>query len=221
MHQNNKENKRDGGEYMAKVLIVRAHPLNNASSRSMKVTDAFLEAYREYHPGDQIEDINLYDINVPEIDGDLLNAWADLQAGKPFYSLSEAQQHKVTLFNSFTDGFLAKDKIVIANPLYNLNVPSRLKAWFDTITVAGKTFKYTENGSVGLVQGKKVLHIQANGGNYNGSDPASQYVKTILTFLGVEEIIQLFVEGMDYEPARADEIVQEAIEKAREIAKSF
>lgn len=206
---------------MAKVLIVRAHPLNNTTSRSMQVTDAFVEAYREYHPEDHIEDINLYEINVPEIDGDLLNAWAHLQAGKPFYSLNNAQQHKVTLFNSFTEGFLQKDKIVIANPLYNLNVPSRLKAWFDTITVAGKTFKYTENGSVGLVEGKKVLHIQANGGFYNGNDPASQYVKTILAFLGVEDITQLFVEGMDYDPTRADEIVQEAKEKAQEIAKNF
>lgn len=206
---------------MAKVLIVRAHPLNNATSRSMQVTDAFVAAYREYHPDDHIEDINLYDINVPEIDGDLLNAWAHLQEGRPFYSLSNAQQHKVTLFNSFTDGFLQKDKIVIANPLYNLNIPSRLKAWFDTITVAGKTFKYTESGSVGLVDGKKALHIQANGGFYNGNDPASQYVKTILTFLGVEDVTQLFVEGMDYDPSRADEIVQDAIARARDIAKTF
>ncbi len=206
---------------MAKVLIVRAHPLNNGESRSMKVTDAFVEAYKKHHPEDELEDINLYNMNVPEIDGDLLNAWADLSAGKPFYSLSNTQQHKVVLFNSFTDGFLQQDKVVIANPLYNLNVPSRLKAWFDTITVAGKTFKYTESGSVGLVEGIKVLHIQANGGFYNGNDPASQYVKTILTFLGVKDITQLFVEGMDYEPSRADEIVQEAIAKAQEIAKNF
>src|SRR5690606_14891522 len=99
---------------MANVLIVRAHPLNKSVSRSMKVTDAFVEAYKAAHPDDHIEDINLYDMTVPEIDGELLDAWAELSQGKPFYSLSNSQQHSVTLFNSFTDSFLQKDKIVIA-----------------------------------------------------------------------------------------------------------
>lgn len=206
---------------MAKVLIVRAHPLNQNVSRSMQVTDAFVESYKETHPHDHVEDINLYNMNVPEIDSDLLNAWDDLRKGKPFYSLTESQQVKVTLFNSLTDSFLDQDKIVISNPLWNLSVPTRLKAWFDTITVAGKTFKYTENGSVGLLEGKKVLHIQANGGIYNGSDPASQYVKTLLTFLGITDFHELFCEGMDHHPEKADEIVNEAIRKAKELAKTF
>lgn len=206
---------------MAKVLIVRAHPQNKRVSRSMLVTDEFVKAYKQYHPEDEVEDINLYNMNVPEIDSDLLDAWDELAQGVPFYSLSDAKQHKVTLFNSLTEGFLQQDKIVIANPLWNLSIPTRLKAWFDTITVAGKTFKYTESGSVGLVEGKKVLHIQANGGIYNGNDPASQYVKTLLTFLGVKDFHQLFVEGLDYNPAEADKIVAEAIEKAKESAKTF
>ncbi|WP_042354955.1 NAD(P)H-dependent oxidoreductase [Bacillus rubiinfantis] len=206
---------------MAKVLIVRAHPLNQRVSRSMTVTDAFVESYQEHHPEDYIEDINLFNMNVPEIDRDLLDAWDDLAKGTPFYQLSDAQQHKVTLFNSFTEGFMEQDKIVIANPLWNLSIPTRLKSWFDSITVAGKTFKYTDSGSVGLVEGKKILHIQANGGFYNGSDPASQYVKTLLTFLGVKDFQQLFVEGMDHAPDKAAEIVEKAVQQAREIAKTF
>ncbi|MFS0864683.1 NAD(P)H-dependent oxidoreductase [Fredinandcohnia sp. 179-A 10B2 NHS] len=206
---------------MANILIVRAHPLNESVSRSMLVTDAFVEAYKLHHPEDLIEDINLYEMNVPEIDKDLLNAWADLGKGKPFYTLTESQQHKVTLFNSFTEGFLQQDKIVIANPLWNLSIPTRLKAWFDTITVAGKTFGYTETGSVGLLQGKKALHIQANGGFYNGADPASQYVKTLLMFLGITDYHQLFVEGMDHAPDKAPEIVSAAIDKAKELATAF
>src|SRR5690606_7412837 len=121
---------------MAKVLIVRAHPQNKRVSRSMLVTDEFVKAYKQYHPEDEVEDINLYNMNVPEIDSDLLDAWDELAQGVPFYSLSDAKQHKVTLFNSLTEGFLQQDKIVIANPLWNLSIPTRLKAWFDTITVA-------------------------------------------------------------------------------------
>src|SRR5690606_7008056 len=157
---------------MSKLLVVRAHPVIHKESRSMKVTDVFLESYKQHHPQDSVEEINVYNIQVPEIDSDLLNAWDELAQGTRFYALSASQQHKVTLFDSLTGGFLEHDKIVVANPLWNLSIPTRLKAWFDTITVAGKTFKYTEQGSVGSVEGKKVLHIQANGGVYSGADPA-------------------------------------------------
>ncbi len=62
---------------------------------------------------------------------------------------------KIARFNELTEQFLAADKIVIANALWNLNIPTKLKAWFDTVNVAGKTFRYTENGPEGLVTGKK------------------------------------------------------------------
>lgn len=206
---------------MSKLLVVRAHPLNNRESRSMKVTDAFVQSYKQHHPEDQVEDINVYELQVPEIDSDLLNAWDDLSKGVRFYALTTEQQHKITVFNALTDSFLEHDKVVVASPLWNLSIPTKLKAWLDTITVAGKTFRYTESGSVGMVEGKKVLHIQANGGIYKGNDPASQYVKTLFTFLGVTDFHQLFAEGMDYNPAQADEIVAKVVEQAKELARTF
>ena len=123
--------------------------------------------------------------------------------------------------NSLTEQFLAADKIVIANALWNLNIPTKLKAWFDTVNVAGKTFRYTENGPEGLVTGKKALHIQSNGGVYNGQDFASQYVKGILNFVGINQVDQLFIEGIDYDPDRADELMQNALDKAAALGKSF
>ena len=72
-----------------------------------------------------------------------------------FETLSENQQQKVARFNELTDQFLSADKVVIANPMWNLNVPTRLKAWVDTINVAGKTFQYTAEGPKPLTSGKK------------------------------------------------------------------
>lgn len=141
---------------MTKLLVVRAHPLDGEISRSMQVTNAFVKSYIESHSEDTIEDINLYDLAVPDIDRDLLQAWSELGSGTAFDELSEVKQQKITLFNGYTDGFLNADKVVIANPLWNLNVPARLKAWVDTITVGGKTFKYNEKGeAVGLAGDKK------------------------------------------------------------------
>lgn len=207
---------------MTHLLVVRAHPLDSEHSRSMQVTDAFVKSYTESHPEDTIEDINLYDLAVPDIDRNLLQAWSELGTGIAFDELSEATQQKITLFNGYTNGFLHADKVVIANPLWNLNVPARLKAWVDTITVAGKTFKYNEKGeAVGLAGDKKVLHIQANGGVYDGKDPANQYLKTILTYIGVSDFQELFVEGMDYAPDKAADIIAEGIEKATALGKTF
>ncbi|WP_407371019.1 FMN-dependent NADH-azoreductase [Carnobacterium sp.] len=207
---------------MTHLLVVRAHPLDSELSRSMQVTDAFVKSYTESHPEDTIEDINLYDLAVPDIDRNLLQAWSELGTGTAFDELSEAKQQKITLFNGYTDDFLQADKIVIANPLWNLNVPARLKAWVDTITVAGKTFKYNEKGeAIGLAGDKKVLHIQANGGVYGGKDPANQYLKTILNYIGVSDFQELFVEGMDYSPDKAADIIAEGIEKATALGKTF
>lgn len=69
---------------MPKLLVVRAHPLTSRPSRTMTVTDAFVETYREHHPDDAVEDINVYEIQVPEIDADLLNAGTNLRKGRSF-----------------------------------------------------------------------------------------------------------------------------------------
>ncbi|MGB7459769.1 MAG: NAD(P)H-dependent oxidoreductase, partial [Carnobacterium jeotgali] len=79
---------------MTKLLIVRAHPLDSEISRSMQVTDAFVNSYVASHPEDHIEDINLYDLAVPDIDRDLLQAWSELGSGTAFDELSEAKQQK-------------------------------------------------------------------------------------------------------------------------------
>jgi len=62
--------------------------------------------------------------------------------------------------------FAEADKYVIAAPMWNLSIPSILKAYIDYIVVSGITFKYTEEGAVGLLQGKKAIHIMATGGEY-------------------------------------------------------
>ncbi|OFI46107.1 FMN-dependent NADH-azoreductase [Floricoccus penangensis] len=199
---------------MANLLAVKSHPLNGENSKSMKIFEEFLKAYQESHPKDNIEIVDLYKEDFPEIDLDIMTVWNHLQAGKEFNDLSNSQKIKVFRFNQSTEQFLKSDKVVVANGLWNLNIPTRLKAWFDSINVAGKTFKYTAQGPVGLVEGKKVLHIQANGGVCNGQDLSSQYVKTIFNFIGVSDLQQVFIEGADYDPSKSENIVNSAIEKA-------
>lgn len=206
---------------MSTLLAIKAHPLTGDSSTSMKVFERFLASYQAQHPQDTIEVVNLYETDLPEIDETLLTAWGTLGSGADFSTLSSEQSHAVTTFAALTDQFLAADKVVIGNALWNLNVPTRLKAWVDTINVAGKTFKYTETGPVPLTEGKKALHIQSNGGSYDGNDFSSQYIKGILNFVGVNEVEQIFIEGIDHHPEQREEILAGVFAKTDTIAASF
>ncbi len=67
--------------------------------------------------------------------------------------------------------FLDSDIVVIGAAFYNFTVASQLKAWIDHIVVAGRTFKYTENGPVGLVDGKRIIIALARGGIYSEGSP--------------------------------------------------
>ncbi len=208
---------------MSNLLVIKAHPLSKNESRSIQALTSFITSYKEIHPTDTIEFVDLYEENIPEIDKDILSAWSSLRNGNSFSELTPSQQQKISSFNALTDQFLAAEKIVIANPLWNLNIPTRLKAWFDAVNVAGKTFKYTEQGPIPLTKGKKAFHIQSNGGFYGGADIAATYVKTVLTFVGIDEASygQLFIEGIDYDPEKGEEILQNALQDAAEQAKTF
>lgn len=203
---------------MAKVLFVKGHPLEKEQSYSLKAFEAFKDSYQSLYPDDEMIEIDVYDGTIPSLDKELLEAMSLAKKGG---ELTSSQADKLDRFNHSTETFLSSDKVVIANPLWNLQIPSHLLSWINTITVAGKTFKYTPKGVVGLATDKKLLHIQANGGLYNGQDPASQYIKSIFNFIGIDSIQSVYVEGHAYQPDQADNILNQAINDLKEIAKTF
>ena len=93
---------------------------------------------------------------------------------------------------SVLDEFLAADTVVIGAPMYNFTVPTQLKAWIDRIAIAGKTFRYTENGPEGLARGKRVIIALARGGIYDVGSPAAalehleSYLRGVFNFIGIE-----------------------------------
>ena len=91
--------------------------------------------------------------------------------------------------SSILDEFLESDTIVIGAPMYNFNISSQLKAWIDRIAVAGKTFRYTENGPEGLAGEKRVIVAVSRGGFYepdNAFEHVKAYLKPMFNFLGIE-----------------------------------
>ena len=93
---------------------------------------------------------------------------------------------------SVLDEFLAADTVVIGAPMYNFTLPTQLKAWIDRIVLAGRTFRYTENGPEGLAKGKRVIIGLARGGFYNEGSPAAalehleSYLSGVFNFIGIQ-----------------------------------
>lgn len=84
----------------------------------------------------------------------------------------------------------AADVILIGMPIYNFGMPAALKAWIDLIARPKVTFAYTENGPVGLVEGKKAIVAVASGGVPVGApmDFATPHLEQVLKFIGVTDI---------------------------------
>jgi FMN-dependent NADH-azoreductase len=211
---------------MSKVLYITANPKSSGESYGLSVGDAFIEKYRRINPKDEIVNIDLFNMEVPFIDEVVFSAWGKLAQGVAFEGLNSEEQKKLSTMNVLLEQFMEADKYVFVTPLWNFTVPARMKAYLDIMCAAGKTFKYTETGSVGLLDGKKALHIQARGGVYS-SGPAAEvemgdkYLHTILNFIGIDDKQSVIVEGMNATPDKALEIKAAAIAEAERAAESF
>ncbi|NQJ73200.1 FMN-dependent NADH-azoreductase [Streptococcus suis] len=203
---------------MATVLIVKAHPLDAQKSYALRAMEEFQTRYASLHPEDKIEIVDVFEDQIPALDKPLLEAMGAAKKGE---AINPEQAERLNRYNALTQQFLMADKIVVVNPLWNLNVPSQLVSWVNTINVAGLTFKYGPEGSIGLVKDKKLLHIQSNGGVYAGQDPAAQYIKSVFEFLGFEDIHQVFIEGQSADPSQALAIFEEAMGKIDTILEVF
>ncbi|OPH48189.1 FMN-dependent NADH-azoreductase [Paenibacillus ferrarius] len=211
---------------MSTVLYITAHPHDHQTSYSLAVGKEFIDAYREANPSDEVIYLDLYKQDVPAIDADVFSGWGKLQSGTAFDQLTDAEKAKVARLGELVDQFVAADKYVFVSPMWNFSFPPVLKAYVDSVAVAGKTFKYTENGPVGLLTSKKGLHIQASGGIYSEGPAAAMesgfsYLKKISLFFGIPSFEALFVEGMALTPDQAPAIKEKAIAKAKELASSF
>jgi len=124
---------------------------------------------------------------------------------------------------SVLDEFLAADTVVIGAPMYNFTLPSQLKAWLDRILVAGKTFRYTENGPERLAGGKRVIVALARGGMYDAGSPAAAlehletYLRGIFNFIGIEPEF-VAADGLNFGPEQRQAALNAALGETMRLA---
>lgn len=208
---------------MSKLLYITANVKQVRDSYSLSVGEAFIEEYIRIHPDDEVIYLDLFKSNIPFLDETLV--------GYMYGQIDKADidsEHltKIEAMARNSEQFMNSDKYVFATPMWNLSSPPIVKAYFDNIAVVGKTFKYTEQGAVGLLNGKKSLCIEASGGYYS-TPPASEiahgisYIKSTLRFFGINDISEILIEGTNVVTNDMAKIRQDAVAKARKIAIDF
>ncbi len=121
------------------------------------------------------------------------------------------------------DEFLAADIVVIGAPMYNFTIPTQLKAWFDRIVVAGKTFLYTESGPEGLAGDKRVIVAVSRGGLYGPGAPATTfehvetYLRSVFTFIGIENPEIIVAEGIRKSAEHRERALAGALDQAAKL----
>jgi len=135
----------------------------------------------------------------------------------PAEQRSAEQKALVNISETLIAEVNAADTIVIGAPMYNFSITSTLKAWIDHVARAGVTFKYTETGPVGLIQGKKVYVFTSRGGVYSegpakAMDFHETYLRAVLGFIGMSDVTFIHSEGL----GMGEAAVAKAIAQTRE-----
>lgn len=168
------------------------------NSASRKLTAEIVAREKARHPGLEVSELDLAAAPLAHLSPAHIGA----MFGHP--PADDAVIADITRGTSYVDTLFESDIIVLGVPMYNFGIPSQLKALFDRLLVAGKTFKYGADGNpVGLVPaGKKVIVVSTRGGLYTPGNPAAaldhqeKHLTALLNFIGLADITFVRAEGL-------------------------
>ncbi|MGW8392001.1 FMN-dependent NADH-azoreductase [Pseudoduganella sp. HUAS MS19] len=187
----------------------------SSGSESTRVASNIVNKLLAANPGATVEVRDLAANPHPVLDESTLQALFT-----PADKRTPEQAARVALDDALIAQVQAADVIVLGAPMYNFGITVQLKSWFDAIARAGVTFKYTENGPLGLLQGKKVYVATSRGGMHKDAATDTQFphLKMFLAFIGLTDVEYVFIEGQGYGPevaaqqkAAADARVEEML----------
>lgn len=203
---------------MKRLLHIIATPRAELS-RTLSVSEVFLEAFQEKHENWLIDELDLTRENLPSLSQKSVSGKYVLLQGKNLFgSLKESWVEIV----QHIDRFRTADFFLVSTPMWNFSIPYMLKQYIDLIVQPKYLFFYKEDGKPeGLVKGKKAVIITSRGGTYSGNDKSfdhqEPYLKTIFQFIGFTDISFIQADGMDM----GEDIQEKNLLKAKDIAKKM
>jgi FMN-dependent NADH-azoreductase len=204
---------------MKKLLHIIASP-RGEESRTLQISNAFLESFKSSHPEWLIDELDLASEDLPSLSIKLVSGKYVLLEGKDLHGyLKDAWAEILQHINRFKSA----DLYLVSSPMWNFHIPYMLKHYIDLLVQPKYLFHYKKDGSVeGLIQGKKMVVISTRGGQYGGAmqkfDHQESYLRAIFGFVGIEAIDFIKAEPMDMGIELQKKNILEAEAKARELA---
>ncbi|HWU83893.1 MAG TPA: NAD(P)H-dependent oxidoreductase [Rhodocyclaceae bacterium] len=192
-----------------KTLVQINSSLFSGQGQSSALADQFVAKWQAAHADGRVIRHDLVNEEVPHLDGARFLSFL----AKP-EERTEEQKAVVAYSDRLINELRAAETLVIGLPLYNLGVPSQLKAYFDHVARAGETFRYTSEGVEGLLKGKKAYVFATRGGQYAGTplDTQTGFIRNLLWLIGITDVEFVYAEGL----ARSGGVKEAALEKAHE-----
>lgn len=183
-------------------------------SQTNNLIDHYLAARRAKGYEDQIVEHDLTALDLPVLDGELFDALRGAE------NTSQRAKAAVALSDRLIAELKGSDMLLIGAPMYNLNVPTQLKNWFDLVARARVTFNYTATYPVGLVEGVNALVFSSRGGVHAGqpTDAVTPYLRSVLGLMGIGDVQFIYAEGLDMKPHGLAQGLANARERIAELA---
>ncbi|WP_432698238.1 FMN-dependent NADH-azoreductase [Marinobacterium sp. YM272] len=193
---------------MATLLYVKSS-ISGDHGQSSQLAEQLIADWKAKNPQGEVLTRDLFADEIPHLDAKRFGALISSPDER-----SSEQQAIVDFSDQLIDEVRQADMLVIGVPMYNFGVPSQMKAWIDHLARAGVTFKYTEAGSVGLLEDKPVLLLATRGGQYKdvGADFQIPFVTQFLSFIGLNDTRVIYAEGL----AMGEELAQQALSAAKQ-----
>ncbi|HAV2136362.1 TPA: FMN-dependent NADH-azoreductase [Serratia marcescens] len=198
---------------MKKILVLKSSIMGN-DSQTNNLIDRYLSERRAKGHEDKVVEHDLTALDLPVLDGELFSALRGAENTRP------RAQAAVALSDRLIAELKGSDLLLIGAPMYNLNVPTQLKNWFDLVARARVTFNYTATYPVGLVEGVNALVFSSRGGVHAGqpTDAVTPYLRSVLRLMGIGDVQFIYAEGLDMKPHGLAQGLANAHERIAELA---
>lgn len=203
---------------MTRTLLIQSSALGEHSV-SNRITGELIAELRRLEPGLQLVVRDVGADPLPHLTAERMPGFA-----------GNTETTAAAQTAAFSQAVIAEvkdaDLLIIGSPMYNFGITSTLKAWFDHLLRAGLTFRYTAEGSVGLLTGKRAIVVEARGGHYTdgpaaASDHQEPHLRTLLAFVGITDVTFIRAEKLAISPEDKAASIEAALHEAREVAARF
>ena len=181
------------------------------ASRTRALAEAFLSAFRESHPGAEVETVTLEALDLKPFLPAALNRRDELASAGAF---------DAPVFD-LARQFQAADKIVAAAPFWDMSFPAVMRTYIEYISANGLCYHYEAGGCHGDCRADRLAYLTTGGDFEQPESLGVLYWKQLAKMFGIPRFDYVFAGGLDVDPAKTPEIMDAACGRARTLGRSF